>query len=78
MQALDQLVYPAWLVPRSPNPVRSLELYGMSKRLGETVSDAIAALPKAEVSPRPHVSKAQYAAHKRTDKQIAKPWMKKR
>ena len=52
----------------------------MSKRPSETISDAIAALPKAkaEVSPRPHVSKAQYAAHKRADKQIAKPWMKKR
>ena len=52
----------------------------MSKRPGETLSDAIAALPKAkaEVSPRPHASKAQYAAHKRADKQVAKPWMKKR
>ena len=52
----------------------------MSKRPGETVSDAIAAPPKAKavVSPRPHASKAQYAAQKRADKQVAKPWMKKR
>jgi hypothetical protein len=51
----------------------------MSKRPGETGADAIAALPKTKAqSPRPHASKAEQAAHKRADKQIAKPWMKKR
>jgi hypothetical protein len=32
--------------------------------------------PKAK--PGHPVSKAEHAAHKRTDKRVAKPWMKKR
>lgn len=36
------------------------------------------ALLKAKTSPRPPASKAEHAARKRADKQIAKPWMKKR
>ena len=51
----------------------------MSKRPGDTVSDAIAALPKPKgVRPRPRDSKAQCAARKRADKQMAKPWMSRR
>ena len=34
--------------------------------------------PRAKTNPRPPASKAEHAAHKRADKQIAKPWMKKR
>ena len=33
---------------------------------------------KAKIIPRPPASKAEHAARKRADKQIAKPWMKKR
>jgi hypothetical protein len=57
----------------------------MSKLPGENASEGPkpatlqkSASPKAKLSPRPPASKAEHAARKRADKQIAKPWMKKR